>query len=117
MQSIWEGWNNKQGINAFFPAIQSILDALDDDVYRNTYAALASGEVIGKGSTGETAKGVQQTLVALGQKISVDGNVGGKTIAALNAVQQEFGLDLTESLDVNDYINLLSCLMTAVSEQ
>ena len=117
MQSIWEGWTNTQGINTFFPAVQRILDALGDDVYQNTYAALASGEVIGKGSTGETAKGVQQTLVAFGQKITVDGNVGGKTIAALNAVQQEFGLDQTESLDASGYINLLSCLVTALSEQ
>ena len=63
-----------------------ILDALSEEVYRTTYDALRSGEVIQKGSKGDAAKGVQQTLVAFGQSISVDGNVGPKSIAALNAV-------------------------------
>ncbi len=91
--------------------VDDVLDALNDDIYRATYDALLSGEVIQKGSKGDTAKGVQQTLVALGQDIAVDGNVGPKTIAALNAVQAAFGLPETESLDAEVYATLLPRLL------
>ena len=89
----------------------AILAALNDDTWRATYAALLSGEVIQKGSKGDTAKGVQQTLVAFGQDIAVDGNFGPKTIAALNAVQEAFGLSQTESLDAAGYAALLPRLL------
>ena len=87
------------------------LDALGDEIYWNTYSALVMGDVVKKGSKGETAKGVQQTLVALGQDITVDGSVGAKTIAALNAVQEAFGLEKTDSLDANTYAALLPKLL------
>lgn len=90
---------------------EAVLTALNDDTYRATYDALLAGEVIEKGSKGDTAKGVQQTLVAFGQDIAVDGNVGPKTIAALNAVQAAFGLPETESLDAEGYATLLPRLL------
>ena len=93
--------------------VDDILSALDNDTYRATYDALLSGEVIAKGSKGDTAKGVQQTLVAFGQNITVDGNVGPKTIAALNAVQEAFGLEQTEALDADGYARLLPRLLIA----
>lgn len=92
-------------------ATEAVLTALNDDAYRATYDALLAGEVIQKGSKGETARGVQQTLVAFGQDIAVDGNVGPKTIAALNAVQAAFGLPETESLDAEGYATLLPRLL------
>ena len=88
-----------------------VLSALGDDVYRNTYDALLAGEVVQKGSKGDAASGVQQTLVAFGQNITVDGNVGPKTIGALNAVQAAFGLEATESLDAAGYAELLPRLL------
>ena len=91
----------------------AILDALSEGVYRTTYDALLSGEVVQKGSKGDAAKGVQQTLVAFGQDIAVDGNVGPKTIAALNAVQEAFGLEQTEALDAEGYAALLPRLLVA----
>ena len=95
---------------------EEALDALGEEVYRTTYEALLSGEVVEKGSRGDTAKGVQQTLVAFGQDIAVDGNVGPRTIAALNAVQEAFGLELTESVDAAGYGEMLRCLLTAMTE-
>ena len=95
---------------------EEVLDALGEEVYRTTYAALLSGEVVEKGSKGDTAKGVQQTLAAFGQDIAVDGNVGPRTIAALNAVQEAFGLELTESVDAAGYGEILRCLLTVMTE-
>ena len=92
-------------------SVDDVLAALNDDAYRATYDALLAGEVIQKGSKGETARGVQQTLVAFGQDIAVDGNVGPKTIAALNAVQAAFGLEQTEALDAAGYAALLPRLL------
>lgn len=89
----------------------AILTALGDEVYRTTYQALLEGDPVGKGSRGDVAKGVQQTLVAFGQKIAVDGSVGGKTIAALNAVQSAFGLEQTDSLDAEGYAALMPRLL------
>ena len=91
--------------------IQAVLDALNDDACRATYDALSAGEVVRKGSKGDAAKGVQQTLAAFGQKIAVDGNVGPRTIAALNAVQAAFGLEQTEALDAEGYAGLLPRLL------
>ncbi len=91
--------------------VDEVLDALGEDVYRDTYKALLAGETIAKGSKGDAAKGVQQTLVAFGQDIAVDGSVGPRTIAALNAVQAAFGLEQTESLDASQFAALLPRLL------
>ena len=91
----------------------AVIDALGGGVYRETYEALRAGEVIRKGSKGTAAKGVQQTLAAFGQDIAVDGNVGAKTIAALNAVQAAFGMEETDALDAEGYARLLPGLLIA----
>ncbi len=90
------------------PTIDEILNALGDDACRAAYEALLSGEVVQKGSKGDAAKAVQQTLIALGQPITADGNVGPKTIAALNAAQAAFGLEQTEAVDAGSYAKLLT---------
>lgn len=90
---------------------EDVLNALNDDTWRAASEALLAGEVIQKGSLGDTAKGVQETLVAFGQDIAVDGNVGPKTIAALNAVQAAFGMEQTETLDADGYAQLLPGLL------
>lgn len=96
--------------------IGEVLDALGDDAYRAVYEALSAGEVVEKGSKGDVARGVQQTLIAFGQDISADGSVGPKTIAALNAVQEGFGMAPTEALDADGYAALLPRLLAAVDE-
>lgn len=93
------------------PTTEDVLEALGEDIYRDTYAALAAGETVGRGAKGELAKGFQQTLIAFGQKITADGSVGPKTIAALNAVQEAFGLEPTETLDADGYAELLPRLL------
>lgn len=93
--------------------LDDILDALGNDNCRTTYQALLEGEVIKKGSKGDAAKGVQQTLVDFGKDIAVDGSVGPKTIGALNEVQAAFGLEETESLDAEGYAQLLPRLLVA----
>ena len=100
-----------QAVTAF---TEAVLDALGEEVYRTTYEALLSGEIVERGSKGDAAKGVQQTLAAFGQDIAVDGNVGPKTLAALNAVQRECGLVQTASLDAAGYAELLAKLLAIV---
>ena len=97
-------------------SIDDILSALGDDTYRATYDALLAGEVVAKGSKGDAAKGVQQTLIAFGQDIAADGNVGPKTLAALNAVQTAFGLENTDSVDAAGYEALMPRLLIATDE-
>ena len=82
-----------------------------DTVYRETYQALLDGEVLQKGSKGDAAKGLQQTLIAFGQGITADGSAGPKTFAALNQVQSSFGGDETETLDAEGYFGLLLKLL------
>lgn len=92
------------------PDVDAALDALGEAAYRSAYEALLNGEVIHDGSAGEAAKGVQQTLIALGQPIAADGIVGPKTLAALNAAQTELGLEPTPTLDAPGYAALLKAL-------
>ena len=96
------------------PGPEALLDALGRDAFRETYEALLDGEVLKQGSKGDVARGLQQTLVAFGRDITVDDNVGPKTMAALNEVQRAFGLEKTSSLDADGYAALLPGLLAAV---
>ena len=94
--------------------LDSIIDALGGEPYRATYDALLAGEVVQSGSKGETAKGVQKTLIAFGQGITADGSAGPKTLAALHAVQDAFGLERTDAVDSESYAELLPRLLISV---
>ena len=91
--------------------IEQVLNALGETVYRDTYEALLAGEVIQKGSKGETARGLQQTLIAFGERIVADGDIGSKTLKAMNNVQQAHALEVTDSMDAESYALLLSALV------
>lgn len=93
---------------------EDILTALGEPVYEQTYAALLSGERIQNGTKGETARGLQQTLIAFGREIAADGSTGPKTLEALNAVQNAFGLDETQEVDAEIYAKLLPGLLITV---
>ena len=95
------------------PTVEDVLAALGSDACRATYEALAAGEIIRDGSRGETARGLQQTLIDLGQDITADGSVGPRTLAALNAVQAAFGLEQTDFVDAAVYEQLLIQLFAA----
>lgn len=88
-----------------------ILNALNDDLFKDTYRALSEGEVIQSGSYGSAVKGLQQTLNAFGQNLGVDGSAGSRTISALNEVQNAFGFEETDTLDADRYSELLSALL------
>ena len=95
---------------------RAILDVLDEDAFRAAYNALLSGETVQKGSKGDTAKALQQTLIALGQPIEADGNVGPKTMTALKATQAAFGLEQTVAVDAGGYAQLLTRQLIATDE-
>lgn len=97
--------------------LEEVLQALGEGPYRETLEALRTGEIVEKGSRGDTAKGVQQTLIAFGQDISADGKAGSKTLKALNDVQRAFGLAETEALDATGYEALLPRLLICVDEE
>ena len=88
-----------------------VLSELGNSVYRETYDALSGGETVAMGAWGTTAKGVQQTLIDFGQKLSADGQAGGKTFDALHAVQDAFGMARTDKVDGAAYEALLLRLL------
>ena len=102
-------WDENEVDEADMP--EELLAALGDGPYRDTWDALKNGTVVQKGSKGPTAQGVQQTLVELGQKITADGSAGAKTLKALNAVQQQLGLEPTDVVDAAVYEQLLLGLL------
>lgn len=95
------------------PQTVEILDILGVDSYKATYEYLLTGGTIGKGAPREPAKGLQETLVALGRDISVDGSVGSKTITAMNEVQEILGLGTTDEMDAAGYEALIRALFMA----
>ena len=96
-----------------WPQVDEALKALGIDAYRALYDALSAGETVGEGSRGDAARGLQQMLAAFGQDIRVDGIVGPRTIAALNAVQAQYGLAPSDKLDAGGLAALLPLLLTA----
>ena len=94
-----------------FDLADYVLNELESPLYRETYEALIGGETISMGGWGTTAKGVQQTLIDFGQKLSADGQAGGKTFDALHAVQDAFGLERTDNIDAESYSQLLLRLL------
>ena len=89
------------------PRVEEALAALNTPAYRKAYDALRGGETLRRGSRGDTARALQQLLVAFGENIAVDGDVGPRTLAALNAVQGRLGLPKTDSLGASDFGALL----------
>ena len=92
--------------------VGAALAALGVDAYLALYDALSNGETVGEGSRGDAAKGLQQLLAAFGQDVRADGIVGPKTIAALNAVQDQYALPRTDGLDAAGLAALLPLLLT-----
>lgn len=92
--------------------VEAALAALGVDAYRALRDALADGSAVGNGSRGDAAKGLQQLLTAFGQDVRVDGIVGPKTLAALNAVQDRYGLPRADKLDAAGLAALLPLLLT-----
>jgi len=91
--------------------VEAALAALGVDAYRALCDALADGGSVGEGSRGDAAKGLQQLLAAFGQDVRADGIVGPKTIAALNAVQDQYELPRADKLDAAGLAALVPLLL------
>ena len=92
-------------------AIRDILEQFDNPTYFVAYEAFLKGEVMEKGTSGSPARAVQQILNAFGEKMNVDSKASSSTIKALNKIQTDFGLDVTDRVDLQVYSELLCVLL------
>lgn len=88
-----------------------VLDALDNELYDETYQFLKDGNIFKSGVKKSAAKGLQQLIVQLGEKATVNGSVSGKTISALNKAQDAFGLAKEKTVNLDSYKQLLVCAL------
>lgn len=93
-----------------------ILDAFGNDVFRTTYDALSQGEEISNGTKSDTAKGLQDTLNEFGRGLTTDGAAGNLTFEALHQVQEALGLEVTETVSQDTYLQLLKYLLLDTDE-
>ncbi len=93
------------------PVLAAVLDALGEGPWESTLAALEDGEVLERNTRSDTVLGLQKTLNAFGQQLTLENRMNSRTIKALNAVQTAFGLDVTEKLDADGYAQLLVRLL------
>lgn len=63
-----------------------------ESAYRRQSGGRASATVLRLGSTGDAVRQLQEQLSALGHVVPVDGDFGGKTLAAVKAFQEANGL-------------------------
>ena len=94
-----------------------VLDALGNDTYRSVREFLKGGETIGSGYHGDPGAGLQQLLSDMGCALTIDGAVGQQTIGALNQVQENFGMPVTESVDLQQFDRLLPLLLMTRDEE
>ena len=96
--------------------LYEIFDALGDEKYKKLYESLKTVKDLQAGSKGELALILQQTLVAFGRNIKEDSNIGAATIAALNEVQEAFGLVSTSKVSSKTYALLMPALLVYTNE-
>ncbi len=95
---------------------RSILQILDDPLYAKTYEYLAAGNTIRKGENSDYGRGLQMLLIALGRDITIDGQVGNKTITALNDVYSGLGMTDRDGIDAPGFGRLLACRLCLKDE-
>lgn len=95
---------------------RNMLQILNDPLYTQTYEHLAAGNTIQKGEKSEYGRGLQTLLAALGRDISTGGQVGAKTITAMNDVFAMLGMDSGDSVDAARYERLLACCLCLKDE-
>lgn len=99
-------------------ASKEALRLLDNEYYAQTYDYLASGETLGNGSKDGAAKGLQQIMKDLGADITVDGDIGKKTMTALNDMRRVLSgaEDEIEAVTLDDFKDLLFYALMAEEE-
>ncbi len=90
---------------------QQVLNALGSELYSEAYQFLKDGSIFKSGVKKSAAKGLQQLIVQLGEKTTVNGTVSGKTISALNKAQEAFGLTKEKTVNLDSYKQLLVCAL------
>ena len=98
-------------------SVWKIMNYLGDGELRTTRKFLKDGGVIEGGYKGEAGNGLQKLLVELGCDITVDGSVGAKTIEALHQVQERFGIEPTDKVDLDVYDTLIPLLLISRGEE
>ena len=88
-----------------------VLDALDNELFDETYQFLEDGNILKSGMKKNAAKGLQQLIMQLGEKTTVNGTVSGKTISAMNKAQDAFGLAKEKNVNPDSYKQLLVCAL------
>ena len=93
-----------------------ILEALGNDIFRSTFEALSQGEEIVNGTHSDAAKGLQETLNEFGRNLVADGAAGNMTFEGLHQVQEALGLESTENVNGDTYLQLLKYLLLDTDE-
>lgn len=91
--------------------MEDVLNTLGSSAYRNAYNSLLSGKSISRGSGGVLAKGLLKLLDAMGEDVNVKGKVNDNAIECMRHVQKIFGLERTNSLNLEGYKALLFRLL------
>ena len=91
--------------------LNAVLDALGEPLYRATYDSLAQGNVIQAEDSSDDVKGLQTLLRAFGYDVKVSGKAGTKTMGFLRELQAAFGLETADSLGIDGFSLLLTCLL------
>ncbi|MCF0238059.1 MAG: hypothetical protein HUK24_05625, partial [Sphaerochaetaceae bacterium] len=88
------------------------LISLKNDTYlRTSELFLLNDETIYLDSEGEVVTGLQMTLKDFGKSIKASGKANKATFKVLNEVQRAFGLEETDYVDEQVYLDLLPALL------
>ena len=91
--------------------VKKLMADLGDSALRTTRKFLKKGGVIESGYKGDAGSGLQQMLVDFGCDITIDGAVGAKTMEALHQVQERFGIEPTDKVDLAAFDTLIPLLL------
>ena len=92
-------------------SVKKLMADLGDSALRTTRKFLKKGGVIESGYKGDAGNGLQQMLVDFGCDITIDGAVGAKTMEALHQVQERFGIEPTDKVDLAAFDTLIPLLL------
>lgn len=94
-------------------SVKKLMGELGESSLKTTRKFLKKGGVIESGYKGEAGNGLQQMLVEFGCDLTIDGAIGSKTMDALHQVQERFGIEPTDQVDLEAFDTLVPLLMMA----
>ena len=97
--------------------METILEKLGEPLYSTTYKYLSDGKVISNPEISDCSKALQTLLVGLGQSLTVDGNAGDQTFAAVHNAQKVLGKQQSDTVDASLFEELLKCLYIVRQEK